>query len=163
MDLKDIKKIVELMDEHGLTHFKLEQDDSKLELSKKSDVDIDAIQRLIALSPQPVAPAAPAPAPGQPAASSSGGAEEPTDGPPPGEIEITSELVGTFYRASSPEKDPFVQVGSEVEEDTVVCIIEAMKVMNDITAGVRGTITKTLVENGTPVQFGEPLFYVKPA
>ena len=70
-------------------------------------------------------------------------------------------MVGTFYRTPSPDEDVFVKEGSEVAEDTVVCIVEAMKVMNQIQAGVRGTITKVLVENGTPVQYGDPLFYVK--
>jgi len=150
------------MDEHGLTHFKLEQDDSKLELSKKADIDVEAIQRLISAAPAPVAaPSAQPAAPSSDTGTSIGA--EPTEGPPAGEVEITSELVGTFYRSSSPDADPFVQIGTEVEEDTVVCIIEAMKVMNEITAGVKGTIAKALVENGTPVQYGEPLFYVKPA
>lgn len=168
MDLKDIKKIVEMMGEHGLTQFKLEQDDSKLELSKKSEVDIDTIQQLMAMAPASPAPAAaPAQAPAlaapAPAPAVSGGEDEASDSPPAGEVAITAELVGTFYRSPGPEEEPFVQTGSEIEENSAVCIIEAMKVMNEIQAGVRGTITKVLVESGTPVQFGETLFHVKPA
>jgi acetyl-CoA carboxylase biotin carboxyl carrier protein len=164
VDLKEIKKIVELMDEHGLTHFKLEQDDSKLELSKKSEFDVEALQRLMSSVPAASAPQSPLPPP-QPPSNTFGGDDADTsgDGPPAGEVEITSVLVGTFYLAPSPDSDPFVQIGSVVEEDTQVCVIEAMKVMNAIIAGVKGTITKVLVENGTPVQYGEPLFYVKPA
>ncbi|HJQ31525.1 MAG TPA: acetyl-CoA carboxylase biotin carboxyl carrier protein, partial [Pyrinomonadaceae bacterium] len=74
---------------------------------------------------------------------------------------ITSPIVGTFYRSPSPTADPFVKVGSQVEPDTVVCIIEAMKLMNEIQAETRGTIAKILVENGQPVEYGQPLFAVK--
>jgi acetyl-CoA carboxylase biotin carboxyl carrier protein len=164
VDLKEIKKIVELMDEHGLTHFKLEQDDSKLELSKKSEIDVDTLQRLMAAVPAAGAPQAPPPQGMAPSNTfGEADADASAEGPPAGEVEITSELVGTFYLASSPEEPPFVEVGTAVLEDTQVCVIEAMKVMNAITAGVKGTITKVLVENGTPVQYGEPLFYAKPA
>ncbi|MGC8742965.1 MAG: acetyl-CoA carboxylase biotin carboxyl carrier protein [Verrucomicrobiia bacterium] len=78
------------------------------------------------------------------------------------EVEIKSPMIGTFYRAPSPESAPYVEVGSEVNPDTIVCIIEAMKVMNEIKAEVRGRITKVLVENGKPVEYGQPLFKVKP-
>jgi len=77
-------------------------------------------------------------------------------------IEIPSPMVGTFYRASSPEAEPYVEIGGMVEEETVVCIIEAMKVMNEIKAEVRGEITKTFLANGDPVEYGQPLFLVKP-
>ncbi len=85
---------------------------------------------------------------------------------PPGEPKITfkevvSPMVGTFYRAPSPDSAPYVQVGQDITDDTVVCIIEAMKVMNEIKAEVQGVIAEVLVENGTPVQFGQPLFRVK--
>jgi acetyl-CoA carboxylase biotin carboxyl carrier protein len=162
VDFKDIKRIVELMDDHGLTQFKLEIEGSKLEMKKGSEVDVEAIQKLLSLAqptylhapPQQVAaPAASAPPPSS--------APVPEGGLAPGEVEIKSILVGTFFRASSPDSDFFVKEGSEVAEDTVVCIVEAMKVMNQITAGVRGRITKVLVENGTPVQYGDPLFVVK--
>jgi acetyl-CoA carboxylase biotin carboxyl carrier protein len=79
-----------------------------------------------------------------------------------GLIEITSPMVGTFYRSSSPEADPFSSVGDELEEETVVCIVEAMKVMNEIRAECRGSIVELLVENGEPVEFGQPLFLVRP-
>lgn len=159
------------MDDHGLTHFKLEQDESKLELRKGADIDIDAVQKLMSLAPAHYAPApqaapvaaAPAPVSAEPSPSSLVGVEPSTDGPGPGEVEIKSELVGTFYRSPSPDEESFVKEGSDVTEETVVCIVEAMKVMNQIQAGVSGKITKVLVENGTPVQYGDPLFYVKPA
>ncbi|MGH8094834.1 MAG: acetyl-CoA carboxylase biotin carboxyl carrier protein, partial [Chthoniobacterales bacterium] len=75
--------------------------------------------------------------------------------------EITSPMVGTFYRAAAPESPPFIEVGQEVNEDTVVCIIEAMKVMNEIKAEVRGVIAEVVAENGKPVQFGQALFKVR--
>lgn len=169
MEFKDIKRIVELMDDHGLTHFKLELQDSKLELSKGAGIDMEAVQKLMSFAPPQYLPQHPAPAappaagPAVPSPSSLVGVEPSTEGPAAGEVEIKSELVGTFYRSPSPDADLFVKEGSEVAPDTVVCIVEAMKVMNQIQAGVTGKITKCLVENGTPVQYGDPLFYVKPA
>jgi acetyl-CoA carboxylase biotin carboxyl carrier protein len=77
-------------------------------------------------------------------------------------VEIKSPIVGTFYRAASPEAEPFISVGKEVDEETVVCIVEAMKVMNEIKAEVKGVIRKVLVENATPVEFGQALFQVEP-
>ena len=79
-----------------------------------------------------------------------------------GEIDVKSPMIGTFYRSPSPESSAYIEIGSEVSPDTVVCIIEAMKVMNEIKAEVKGIITQTLVENGKPVEFGQPLFKVRP-
>ena len=79
-----------------------------------------------------------------------------------GEIDIKSPMIGTFYRSPSPEAAAYVEIGTEVRPDTVVCIIEAMKVMNEIKAEVKGVVTQTLVENGKPVEFGQPLFKVRP-
>jgi acetyl-CoA carboxylase biotin carboxyl carrier protein len=156
VEFKDIKKIVELMDEHGLSQFKLEQDDTKLELKKGGDVDISAVQQLLASAPAPVAaPVAVAPAAG------SGEAAPAAEGAPAGTTDIASPMVGTFYTAPSPDADDFVKVGDKVAADTVVCIVEAMKVMNEIQAEISGEIVEILVDNGTAVQFGEPLFRVK--
>lgn len=155
MDFKDIKKIVELMDQHGLSQFKLEQDETKLELKKGGDFDMSAVQHFLASAPAPQMAAAPAaPAPVETAAPS---------GPPVGTEEITSPMVGTFYTAPSPDSDAFVKVGDKVSADTTVCIIEAMKVMNEIKSEISGEIVELLVENGTAVQYGEPLFRVKTA
>lgn len=159
MDFKDIKRIVELMDEHGLTQFKLEQNESKLELKKGGDFDVKLVQQMMASAGSgPMyhhaahAPAAGGPAPAAPVAEG---------GLPVGSVEITSPMVGTFYAAPSPDSPPFVKVGDRVTADTTVCIIEAMKVMNEIKADVSGEITAVLIEAGTPVQYGEPLFHVK--
>tara|TARA_R110002096_G_scaffold113320_8_gene246390 strand:+ start:1828 stop:2307 length:480 start_codon:yes stop_codon:yes gene_type:complete len=157
VDFKDIKKIVELMDQHGLSQFKLEQDETVLELKKGGDLDVQAIQNLLASSPAPQMMAAPTGA--APAAAQASPATE--DGLPAGVEEVTSPMVGTFYTSASPEADNFVKVGDSIGADTTVCIVEAMKVMNEIQSEIAGEIVEVLVENGTAVQFGEPLFRVK--
>lgn len=154
VDIKEIKQIIELMNENELTYFHLERDGNRVKLKKGPD--LATLQQALALA-QPVAPAPVAAAPAPAAAESATDA----DALPPGEVEITSPMVGTFYRAADPEADAFADIGSEVDEETTVCIVEAMKVMNEINAEVKGVITRVLVENGTPVQFGEPLFQVK--
>ena len=155
MDLDEIKKIVELMDEHGLSQFKLEQDDTKLELKKGGyEVATQAVPQFAQYAQAPGQGAqAPAAAP----------VDVDPDALPAGEQEITSQMVGTFYLAPNPESPDFVQIGSSVSAESPVCIIEAMKVMNEIQAEISGEITKILVENGTAVQYGEPLFHVKTA
>lgn len=160
MDFKEIKRIVELMDQHGLSVFKLEQEETKLELKKGGDFDSKAIQGLLAAAQSsgfqgnyaPVAQVVSAGAPVTPA---------PEAGLPANVKEITSPMVGTFYAASAPDADPFVKIGSKIAADSTVCIIEAMKVMNEIKAEIAGEVVEILVENGTAVQYGEPLFRVK--
>jgi len=159
VDFKDIKRIVELMDQHGLSQFKLEQDDTVLELKKGGELDITAVQRLLASAPVTYA-AAPA---AVPSAVPPLGTPVAEGGLPAGVSEILSPMVGTFYSAGAPDADPFAKVGTKVGPDSTVCIIEAMKVMNEIKADVSGEIVEVLVENGTAVQYGEPLFRVKKA
>lgn len=158
MDFRDIKKIVELMDQHGLSQFKLEQDETKLELKKGGDIDMKAIQQWMASSQGPqfmhAYSGAPAPA-AAPAPVLADGAL------PAGVKEVTSPMVGTLYYASSPDAEPFAKIGDKITADTTVCIIEAMKVMNEIKAEISGEIVEILVENGTAVQYGHPLFRVK--
>lgn len=146
------------MDEHGLSQFKLEQDETKLELKKGGDVDMQAIQQLMASAPAPQY-AAPAPAPAAGVAAPAAALDP--SGLPAGVEEITSPMVGTFYAAPSPDSDDFVKVGSKVSADTPVCIVEAMKVMNEIQAEISGEIVEILIESGTAVQYGEALFRVK--
>ncbi len=151
MDIDRIKSVIDLMREHELCEFAIEEKDFKLSLKRGSPAVMMAVPQQMAAAP--AAPAA-APAPAAPAAAPAA-AEAGTP--------ITSPLVGTFYRAGSPDAEPFVTVGSRVSKDTVVCIIEAMKVMNEIKAEASGVIKKILVENATVVQFGQPMFLIEKA
>ena len=153
MDLKDIKAIIDLMKKNSITEFELERQDSKIRL-KRGLGGGAAAEDSIPVMPMPMAmpQAGAAPQVAVPAAPQAA----------TGEIEIKSPMIGTFYRAPSPEAGSYAEVGSEVNPDSVVCIIEAMKVMNEIKAEVKGVITQILVENAKPVEFGQPLFKVRP-
>jgi acetyl-CoA carboxylase biotin carboxyl carrier protein len=165
MDIKDIRKIIEMMKQNELSEFELQDEGFRIAIRRRNGGDSQVVVTPQAAQPVLVSPApnyAANPAPvtvddpnGEPAAAPAA-AEE--NGHP-----ITSPMVGTFYRASAPDADAFVSVGSEVDEDTVVCIIEAMKVMNEIKAEVRGVVRKILVDNASAVQFGQPLMVVEPA
>lgn len=152
MDLTEIKKIVKLMDDHGLSQFQYEKEDFNLKLKKGADIDeIQSLLGSLGSAPAPVAPiAAPAPAPAAPAAESAA--------PEPVGEEVSSPMVGTFYRKASPESPNFVEVGDAVSEGQTLCIIEAMKVMNEIKAEKSGTIAQVCVDDGNSVQFGDALF-----
>lgn len=152
MELKDIKKIVQLMSDNDLSEFLLEDETSALQIKRGATV-VNQVTSAPAAAPAPAAPVLAANEASPPESS----AED------DGLVEITSPMVGTFYRSPSPDSDPFVGVGQEISSDSVVCIVEAMKVMNEIQAEVKGTIRKILVDNATPVQFGQPLFLVEPA
>jgi acetyl-CoA carboxylase biotin carboxyl carrier protein len=147
LDLKEIKLLIDMMRKNDLSVFKMENEGFKITLKKNTGFQPVVTQTAPAAPVVAQAPAATALA--APVAESSPGRE------------IVSPMVGTFYSAASPESAPFVTVGQEVTEDTVVCIIEAMKVMNEIKSEVRGTITEIIAENGKPVQFGQALFKVK--
>lgn len=152
MDIDRIKTVIDLMREHELNEFAIEEPDFKLTLKRGG-----AAPAVMMAAPSMMAPAmAPAAAPA-PAAVPAAPATAADDSLTP----IPSPLVGTFYRAGSPDADPFVAVGSRVNKDTVVCIIEAMKVMNEIKAETSGVIKKILVENATAVQFGQPMFLIE--
>jgi acetyl-CoA carboxylase biotin carboxyl carrier protein len=156
VELKDIKAIIDLMKKNSITEFELEEKDSKLRLKRGLSGGVPAAQNedscpmmqlpatmpmLQAVAPVPVA---------APVVNT-------------GEVDLKSPMIGTFYRSPSPESASYVEIGTEVGSETVVCIIEAMKVMNEIKAEVKGVITQTLVENGKPVEFGQPLFKVRPS
>jgi acetyl-CoA carboxylase biotin carboxyl carrier protein len=154
MDLKDIKAIVDLMKKNSISEFELEKgQEFKIRLKRSSNGGSHGIED--APTPIYLPPGTPVPTQLATAASQGGGAAS-------NEIEIKSPMVGTFYRAPSPEAANYVEIGAEVHPDTVVCIIEAMKVMNEIKAEVRGVITQLLVENAKPVEFGQPLFKIRP-
>ena len=156
MDLKDIKAIIDLMKKNSITEFEMEKQDFKIRLKRglNGGTPVPSLDEL--------PPAAVIATPPQIPVSTPPGTAAP---PPPatGEIEIKSPMIGTFYRAPSPEAASYVEVGTDVNPDTVVCIIEAMKVMNEIKAEVKGVVTQVLVENAKPVEFGQPLFKVRPA
>lgn len=147
MDLKVIKQVVDLMKRSELSEFEFEEEGFKLRLSRKNtDVPAQFVQ---------AAPAPAAPAPAAPDAAAPAPAEDKNV------TTIKSPMVGTFYSAGSPESPPFIKVGDKVGAETIVCIIEAMKVMNEIQAEVSGKIVDILVENGEPVEFGQALMKVK--
>jgi acetyl-CoA carboxylase biotin carboxyl carrier protein len=159
VDLKDIKAIIDLMKKNSISEFEMEKQDFKIKLKRGPNGSIQSAQfddpqqvvAYVPATPPQVAPgiAIPQPPP-NPAAISN-------------EIDIKSPMIGTFYRAPSPEAAHYVEVGTEVNPDTVVCIIEAMKVMNEIKAEVKGVVTQALVENAKPVEFGQPLFKLRPS
>jgi acetyl-CoA carboxylase biotin carboxyl carrier protein len=150
MDIKEIHRLIELMNENELLELELVEDSKKIRLKKK----YDGGPRMVAAPMPGMAAAPPAQAASTPAA---------VEGPPAGTVEIKSPMVGTFYRASNPESPSYVEEGDEVSADSVVCIVEAMKVFNEIKAEVEGTIVSILVENGQTVEYGQPMFLVKPA
>ena len=149
VDIKEIKALIDLMKKNGLTHFEMEKDGFRISLGKDSGFVPAAAYAAPAAAAAPVASAAEGEAPAA--------ASKPAS---PGK-EIVSPMVGTVYFAPSPESPPFVTVGQEVSPDTVVCIIEAMKVMNEIKAEVAGIIAELAAENGEPVQFGQALFRLR--
>ena len=155
MELKEIKAIIDLMQENDLSVFEMEKDGFKLKLQKQGGAPAPVIAAPIAL------PGVTAAAPVAGTGAAAGAPAEPAKAAGPPLREITSPMVGTFYRAASPEAPPFIDVGKEVNEDSVVCIIEAMKVMNEIKAEISGVIAEVVAENGKPVQFGQVLFRVR--
>jgi acetyl-CoA carboxylase biotin carboxyl carrier protein len=160
VDLKDIKAIIDLMKKNSVSEFELEKEDFKIKLKRSpnggSGSSVTYEDAPVVAYVPPTITTAPAAVAAAPAAASA-----PAVGGPP-EQEIKSPMIGTFYRAPSPEAGPYVEVGTEVNPDTVVCIIEAMKVMNEIKAEAKGVITQVLVENAKPVEFGQPLFKIRP-
>ncbi|MDR3377307.1 MAG: acetyl-CoA carboxylase biotin carboxyl carrier protein [Verrucomicrobiae bacterium] len=156
MELKDIKAIIDLMKKNSITEFELEEKDSKLRLKRGSNgfpppAQTDESVPLMAMPlPAPLLAPSITTSPATPAVVNTG------------EVDIKSPMIGTFYRSPSPEAGSYVDIGTEVNPDSVVCIIEAMKVMNEIKSEVKGVVTQMLVENGKPVEFGQPLFKVRP-
>lgn len=154
MDLKDIKAIIDLMRKNSITEFELEKEGFKIRL-KRGPNGTGPIPQFEEIGPLGIVPSA---VPGVTAV-----APVPPAPPASTEIEIKSPMIGTFYRAPSPESAPYIEVGSDVGPETVACIIEAMKVMNEIKAEAKGVVTQVLVENGKPVEFGQPLFKLRPS
>ena len=149
MELKDIKAVIDLMRKNDLSVFEMEKDGFRLKLQKGSG-DLPVFTQPAAAAPAAAAPAS------APAETASAAAEKSS-----ALKDIVSPMVGTFYRANSPDSPPFADIGKEVSEESVVCIIEAMKVMNEIKAETKGVIAEIVAENGKPVQLGQVLFRVK--
>ncbi len=150
-DLERIKALAELMEQHGLSELHLRRGDEQLRLRR-------GVHELAPLMSGPLGyPPPPAAAPAPPAGSAAAAESRVDDS-----MLIKSPTVGTFYASPSPEDPPFVTVGARVQQDTVVCIVEAMKVFNQIPAEVSGVIVEVLVNNGDSVEFGQPLFRVRP-
>jgi acetyl-CoA carboxylase biotin carboxyl carrier protein len=145
-DVRKVRKLINLMKEHDLTEIDLKQADSAVRIKRGGEV-------VSYSSPVAAAPAAAAPAQPAPAAEA---AEDTRT------VVIKSPMVGTFYEASSPDSPPFIKVGDRIGAEKTVCIVEAMKVFNEIPAGVSGQVVAILVENGAPVEFGQPLIKVDP-
>ncbi len=157
MDLKDIKAIIDLMKKNSISEFELERQEFKIKLKRGSmggsgeDLPNQVYLPQVAAFPSAAL-----------AAATAGTAMTAPVAPASNEIEIKSPMIGTIYRSPSPEAGSYVEIGTEVTPDTVVCIIEAMKVMNEIKAEVKGVVTQILVENAKPVEFGQPMFKVRP-
>lgn len=156
-DLERLKELIALMETHGLTEVDLKRGGQRWRLRRGPQ----EVMQVIPGGPYPVAPSA-IPAPVAPALAVAAQETAPA-APPDGTIEIISPTVGTFYSSPSPDDPVFVEVGTKVAADTIVCIIEAMKVMNEIQSELSGTITEVLIEDGEAVEYGQPLFKVKTA
>jgi acetyl-CoA carboxylase biotin carboxyl carrier protein len=153
MNLKEIKEMIKLMNDNELMEIEVEKEGLKVRLKKSAK---EQVERYMETSPHRAAEHTTQPSreAGQKGAAPGGSA---------GRTEIKSPMVGTFYSAPAPDASPFVDIGAEVEPGQVVCIIEAMKLMNELKSEIKGKITDILVENGEPVEFGQPLFVVEPA
>jgi acetyl-CoA carboxylase biotin carboxyl carrier protein len=151
VDIRKIKKVIELLDETGVAEIEIKEGEESLRISRLGSQVVHAAQVLPAAQPAPVAaaaaPAAAAPAPAAPTAHAN-------------ERTVTAPMVGTFYAAPSPGAKDFVSIGDEVKQGQVLCIIEAMKMMNQIESESAGKVKAILVKNGDPVEFSQPLFII---
>ena len=159
MELTLLRKLVRLMARGELTELEVEDEKEgiKIRLKRAGDASASPLVHVHQGGPLPAAALTAPPAPG-----AAGTVSDPEDAEhPPGTEPFPSPMVGTFYRSPSPDAEPYAEVGTKVDEDSVLCIIEAMKVMNEIKAEMRGEVLELLVENGEPVEFGQPLFLIK--
>lgn len=162
MDLKDIQNLIKFVAKSGASEVKLETDDVKITIKTGSDTETTIVQQVPMQAQMPIQaqmPVAPAPAaPATPAAPTEAASTEDSK-----YITIKSPIIGTFYRKPSPDKPLFVEVGQSIAEGDVLCIIEAMKLFNEIESEVSGKIVKILVDDASPVEFDQPLFLVDPS
>jgi acetyl-CoA carboxylase biotin carboxyl carrier protein len=164
VNMDELRELIALMRENGLAELELEREDFRVRLRRDSTGSPSG--HVVESAPPPPATApvvAPAPVAAQVSSAAHPGAQATTAASHDQDLQIIpSPIVGTFYRSPSPNADPFVKIGTSVEQDTVVCIIEAMKLMNEIQAEASGEVVKIYVENGQPVEYGQPLFGIKP-
>lgn len=161
MDLKEIQDLIRFVSKSGVTEVEVEREGFKIVIkAERPTTEYHAVvpQQIMMPAPAAAAPAAVQAAAPAPAASAPAAAPAAEGG-----VNIKSPMIGTFYRSSGPDKEPFVKVGDRVEKGQVVCIIEAMKLFNEIESEVSGVVTKVLVENASPVEYDQPLFLVDPA
>jgi acetyl-CoA carboxylase biotin carboxyl carrier protein len=158
MDLRKLKKLIDLVQESGIAELEITEGEEKVKIVKGGEATVTPIGPAAA----PAAATAGAPAPAAPAAAATAAvaAAAPEEPAPSGHV-LKAPMVGTFYRSASPESKPFVEVGQNVKAGETVCIIEAMKLMNEIEADATGMIKAILVENGQPVEYGQPLFIIE--
>lgn len=157
LNMAELREIAELFDQHGFTDFEFENENIRVRLSKNS-----APQVVQAFQPVSAAPnLASSPLPGQMSGQMPESAAEVEPESDADLHKIISPIVGTFYRSPAPDKEPYVKEGDKVSPDTIVCIVEAMKLMNEIQAEISGEVVKIYVENGQPVEYGQPLFGIK--
>jgi len=147
VDIRKVKKLIDLLEESGISEIEITEGEESVRISRYP----------AAGAPVPAPVYAPPPAP----ASAPATAADPAAEPAPSGHTVTAPMVGTFYRAASPGAKPFVDIGSQVKVGDTLCIIEAMKMMNQIEADKSGTVKAILVENGEPVEFGQPLFIIE--
>ena len=154
-DMDELRELMELVTEQGFTEFEFENENIRVRLSKAASYS--PVQHAVQANPGTHA-VSPQPHTGVPVQTDS--PTQPAD-PDEGLHKITSPIVGTFYRSPGPEKEPYVKEGSKVTPESVVCIVEAMKLMNEIQAEISGEVVRVYVENGEPVEFGQALFGIK--
>ncbi|MEO6639118.1 MAG: acetyl-CoA carboxylase biotin carboxyl carrier protein [Ginsengibacter sp.] len=159
MDFKQIQELVKLVNKTNIGELKIEKDDFKITIKQKSDPVQNVISQVSPIAPQNFLPPTFSPSVSEIESDSEKSAPGKTDNT----ITIKSPMIGTFYRQAGPEKPLFVSIGDEIETGQVVCIIEAMKLFNEIESEVSGKIVKVLVEDASPVEFDQPLFLVEPA
>ncbi len=157
-DLNYIKKLIKMLDESGLAEIEIEEEGSKLRLSKPRPKITQAFQQI---TPQIIEQQSQAAKPQEQETKPAVEAEPKEEFKSDKIVEVRSPMVGTFYKAPSPDAEPYVTVGSKVKKGTVLCIIEAMKLMNEIESEVSGTVVKVLVENAQPVEYDQPLFLIE--
>lgn len=174
-DMNELKELIEFLKENKIGEFDLERGDLKVRIkfAQEAGADVAGLARLLAsqAAAAPVVPAVHLPAPATSAIPSAQAAASPAAAPPPAESEsedtslhiVKSPIVGTFYESPSPGSPPFVKIGDQVEAGQVLCIVEAMKLMNEIESDAAGEVVKRFVQSGQPVEYGQSLFALRPS